>query len=528
MVKTNQACAGSAGGGKVRAGRYYGARRARGQALILAVLSLLVFCIGVLVLFNTGQTVNKKVQLNNTADAAAYSAAVQQARAFNMVAYMNRAQVANEVAIAQMVSVHSYMNYLITGTKNAKNTIQVIAAIADITVVGIEIGAALQEVVTALGEVKTVLVETRDLMQPALSGLIALASGANRAYSEASLLMIDGQSLEIPLVVNTVIKENTKGASGSTDKEASLNAKSVAVLEQQVVQAMGYAKRYSIPKGSVTSQPRRTAEADRFVNVVMEARDGFSANRAGSTWILHRYGGTDLVGYNRWVALDTLGLHFRFLLVKKDVPLAWGGAAAVMSGQPQFSRVANPGINNGAGWTSPYPHDKGRKDPYGGALTDGNKAQKGARDNALSDPADPKNKAILNGYEGLQAYNDVPNGKALAPYSEDNSTDVGPIFSVLVEQAMTDVRTSDNIQGMGGTHDGTALDISAPDKAQNNKMSALASAQVYFSRPRELFPRNIDPDYRELGSLFSPYWQARLVDTPTTVKAEVFGVDMIP
>ncbi|WP_049623382.1 hypothetical protein [Frateuria defendens] len=81
---------------------------------------------------------------------------------------------------------------------------------------------------------------------------------------------------------------------------------------------------------------------------------------------------------------------------------------------------------------------------------------------------------------------------------------------------------------MGGPHDGSIVDISAPDKAQNDKMTALASAQVFFSRPRTLFPRSTEADYRELGSLFSPYWQARLVETPATARAEVFGADMIP
>jgi hypothetical protein len=87
----------------------------KGQALILALVTLVVLVIGVIVLFNTGQAVSKKVQLVNTADAAAYSATVQQARAFNMIAYMNRATVANQVAMEQMVSWYSWTNFAIRG-----------------------------------------------------------------------------------------------------------------------------------------------------------------------------------------------------------------------------------------------------------------------------------------------------------------------------------------------------------------------------------------------------------------------------
>ncbi len=68
--------------------------------------------------------------------------------------------------------------------------------------------------------------------------------------------------------------------------------------------------------------------------------------------------------------------------------------------------------------------------------------------------------------------------------------------------------------------------LATPAQAQNDKMTALATAQVYFDRPNALFPRNADTR-RELGNLFSPYWQARLVDTPKSVKAEIFGADMV-
>jgi hypothetical protein len=99
---------------------------------------------------------------------------------------------------------------------------------------------------------------------------------------------------------------------------------------------------------------------------------------------------------------------------------------------------------------------------------------------------------------------------------------VGPVFSVLVEQAMTDVRTTSNVNGLGGPPD-----LVVPDQTQNNQMTALASAQVYFDRPRNLTVFRRADDHRELGSLFSPYWQARLVDTPRSVKLEIFGADAV-
>jgi hypothetical protein len=109
----------------------------------------------------------------------------------------------------------------------------------------------------------------------------------------------------------------------------------------------------------------------------------------------------------------------------------------------------------------------------------------------------------------------------VVPYSDGDTADAGPVFSVLVEQSMTNVRTSANIN-IGGPPN-----LEAPDRMQNDKMSALASAQVYFDRPGGLAAFARADGQRELGNLFSPYWQARLIDTPNSVKVEVFGADAV-
>jgi len=47
------------------------------------------------------------------------------------------------------------------------------------------------------------------------------------------------------------------------------------------------------------------------------------------------------------------------------------------------------------------------------------------------------------------------------------------------------------------------------DGTAANCMRALAKAEAYFSRPANLFPRG--DGLAEYGSLYSPYWQARLL-----------------
>lgn len=85
--------------------------RQRGQALIFGIVVLLGAAVATFFLFNTGQMTAEKTKLVNTADAVAYSAGVMHARALNFDAYTNRALIANEATIAQMVSISSWLQY---------------------------------------------------------------------------------------------------------------------------------------------------------------------------------------------------------------------------------------------------------------------------------------------------------------------------------------------------------------------------------------------------------------------------------
>ena len=59
-------------------------------------------------MFKAGKLTNNKMQLQNAADAAAYSMSTVEARDLNFASYMNRAIVANEVAIGQFIGLSSW------------------------------------------------------------------------------------------------------------------------------------------------------------------------------------------------------------------------------------------------------------------------------------------------------------------------------------------------------------------------------------------------------------------------------------
>lgn len=498
--------------------------KAAGQALILAVIALLVLCLGFIVLFDTGQVVTKKVQLVNTADAAAYSAAVQEARSLNLIAYMNRASVANEVAMAQMASWYSWTNFAISATDHMKDALQVVAIVTAF----FGIGEVLEEGVQALQEAKTGLVEGRNVEQELFDVAATAISDLNGVYSQSSLVIADGGAADAALLARKIVTLN--------DPQASITTMGLGILAQDTLNANAYIKRYAIPTTTRTGN----ANADRYRNVVMEARDPFSRQRNGSFlfgWI-KKYGGTDMVGYHSWVGLDTLDIEFScpvFICgvtgfpphaVRFDVPIAWGGGAAVDRQTTSFSSLArqdqtwsDPFIGN-----DPQYANRGNYAAYSNALSNGS-----ASGLALSQPAEngtPWIKPqflIPGGTVGLPDYNDVTQNKATVPYDNGKSAnanglaavDVGPIFTVLVAQPMNTVQTSSNVQGIGGPPD-----FQVTDQAISSGMTAMSSAQTYFSRPHSLFPRLTD-SYREMGSLFSPYWQARLIDTPCTIRQEV-------
>lgn len=83
----------------------------KGQAMLFGLFFLAVVVMAMLILFNQGQLVKNRVQLENAADAAVYSQAKLAARHQNFIAYTNRAMVANEVSIGQMVALLSWAKH---------------------------------------------------------------------------------------------------------------------------------------------------------------------------------------------------------------------------------------------------------------------------------------------------------------------------------------------------------------------------------------------------------------------------------
>ncbi len=81
--------------------------KTRGQTIVLGVLTLLVLAVMMMLTFTVNNVVHEKIRLQSTSDAAAYSSAIVQARAFNSMVYSNRAIAA---AVVAQMTVHAWMS----------------------------------------------------------------------------------------------------------------------------------------------------------------------------------------------------------------------------------------------------------------------------------------------------------------------------------------------------------------------------------------------------------------------------------
>ena len=95
-------------------------RDEEGQSIVIACVALLVLALGVMATVNLGRTIHQRIGLQNTTDAATYSTAAMEARAFNFYAFSNRAQIVHYLSamtLQSYLSVLTFIQYMMKKTK---------------------------------------------------------------------------------------------------------------------------------------------------------------------------------------------------------------------------------------------------------------------------------------------------------------------------------------------------------------------------------------------------------------------------
>jgi hypothetical protein len=268
---------------------------------------------------STGQMVNDKMRLVNAADAAAYSAAQWQARSLNYQAYLNRAIVANEVAIAQLVSLRSWSKYVLSATSNSARVAQWIPPLT----------APVRALARGWQAVDASLQATSPLLEASLSAwnVDVLSNAEALAHQQAAITAAD--------LVAEVARANEPRAQVTQ-----------ATRLLQVRNAASWQDRF-------TDRYRRGGgDLRRFVDLLMDSRDEFTRSRNWSLSLppvvkVAKRGGTDLLAENSWRGLDTLSVHVDLLLDTVEVPLGWGAA------EQQRRSVGERGEHGGSLRTNP-------------------------------------------------------------------------------------------------------------------------------------------------------------------------------
>jgi hypothetical protein len=443
-------------------------RRVKGQALVMGLVVLFFGTITLFYVFSTGQVSADKQRVTNAADAAAYSAALWRARVLNYDAYSNRAMIANEVAIAQTLTLLSEMQYF----RNFAACL----------------GQQAGDGHTCQAVLKYIL-----LFFPEVSGPIGEAGDILQEYISALRPVVAGEVLARSRVMNAALSASQSALTAST------NFLTIQPVANQVAQAND--ARFSAtvlpdtfagPGGFTTQYSGNNR--DRLANVVRAGLDRYSQDRGWDLTavpplpfpvcvgiVYTKRGGTTLASsLDRWEAADDLSewqtsldiKHFR--CKKSEAPLAWG------------DRQASGGSSN---------QDTGH-------VNDNPKALSWAR-GATTRPS---------GYAGIQKFYDLNYNTLKGGTNPECNKDAAvknPTckLGVVVRMNASDLRTANTLNiGVGR--------LRMEESTLNDHLSSVAAAEVYFKRPVDRADGRV-----EYPSLFNPYWQARLADPSVAQRA---------
>ncbi|PHV04091.1 hypothetical protein CSQ96_27660 [Janthinobacterium sp. BJB412] len=444
-------------------------RYQRGQALIYGVFVLMGGLAALMFLFNTGQLTAEKTKLVNTADAVAYSAGVMHARALNFDAYTNRALMANEVMIAQAVSIASWSAHVVKHTQN-------VPPLGCYTIYSVPVALVLVDYVPvcyllSLPGAEVVAVGVDSVIQTAANATVAASEVAKGILQGAQANMAATFLLERKILMQQVADANYAN-------DGTVHVDTIPITDN-----------FSLFDGEPFIHSYSGADRTRFKEAVVEAanRDAFVKQRSwtsannfpcilGNKAAFRRRGGTELIDFDEWKAMDTASLHrwswhwhglFHLPTCDDDeMPLGYAAQAA----------ATGPTDDSSAG--------------YGNSRSDNPDASSSAS-------------SVDWHYSGLPTFYDIS-----VPAQGYTSTEPNPRlkFAIRLTRAKSQHKTSDGTSDIKPTGRLAIID----GRPASDVLAAVATSEVYFERPV-----GRSDGKTELASLFNPYWQVHLISTST-------------
>jgi len=240
-----------------------------GQAIVLILLLTVLGVIGAISLISTGILTSEKMQLQNAADATAYSVSVLEARDLNYGAYINRAMVTNEVAIGQMVSLHSWMIMLESEPTNLDALASLLSAIP---IIGSGLGAGIRGISkvkkTTSNAAKGVVKPMAKLFAKGLHTINLIYGGSQQLMHLATLTFSYSALTQVP--------QNNVGDL----QQSGVGLSNFGLFSVAMHYGSYYGDILSLPVYNFVKHPTGTDnEMARFAQVINDSRDNFTRNR---------------------------------------------------------------------------------------------------------------------------------------------------------------------------------------------------------------------------------------------------------
>ncbi len=419
----------------------------RGAVLVLGLAVMVTVIVMVAVLAGSAIMTNDKTRSLALADASAKSVATWYAQILNYDAYSNRAIAANEIMMAQAVTLSAWSQYVQQLSQNIGAVAALIPAVAPVST-WIQEAAAVSHQMARTGA----MIE------------VPLRSAYTRALQSSQQMMhASATPFAAQAMVNEVIWTGDSRFFGQL-----VPSSSVSAFHQ-------FSKNYS--------------DSDRaeLANLVRQGLDSYSRQRHQDSRLylwpttgcvptnvdrafskLIRRGGTWLTSdYEGWESADTLSVHtWRRRSRWNPTCGGHGEALALGWGAADANTLAQGGLT---------------EDPVSVSANPGGYHR--ARSNSIR----------IAGYLGLSAHRELS-------ASVIRSRPTASIRVPVMVRLPTSKQAKVSLLRGGRGH--------PSDAALGNAIWSLSVAETFFHRPADTF---LDPATREFANLFSPFWVSRLV-----------------
>jgi len=267
----------------------------RGQSSVFVVIFLGVMLFSLITLYNAGKLTSEKMQLQNAADAAAYSVSVIEARDLNFMSYINRAMIANEVAVGQMVSMVSWIRYL--------GSVPSYMRFYDKTfLAGPTLGISTSIIEPIAGVWQSVAKAVESALRALASAATKILHVINKIYSVAQT---GYHAMTVVFAVTTMDEMIRNNSPPRFDAEGNKVAEGGKLSDFGYLSLIGHLLSYgAIPKLQLPSisftrtyfpnAPADYSGFERLASITQAARDPFTRER-GKTYSLNVFNDEDLV-----------------------------------------------------------------------------------------------------------------------------------------------------------------------------------------------------------------------------------------